>query len=108
MATTTRKPRRKKGVNCSSSCPTKSHYTFGECLKDKGVTAIGYRPSKGMERRDTTRTDRELSKFREAVRQGVMPDGTTEQKVDDAMILSNEVGAAYGEDFNRATPMGEI
>lgn len=98
--------RKRKGINCSSSCKTKSHYTFGECLRDKGITAIGYKISKGRD--DLNKTDRELSKFREAVRQGVMPDGTTEQKVDDAMILSNEAGAAYGEDFNRATPMGAI
>lgn len=99
-------PRRRKGVNCSSSCLTKSHYTFGECLKDKGIGTIGYQVSRGRD--DLNKTDRELSMFREAVRQGVMPDGTTEQKVRDAMILSNEVGAAYGEDFNRATPMGDL
>lgn len=98
--------RKRKGVNCSSACKTKSHYTFGECLKDKGVGAIGYQTSRGRD--DLNRTDRELSAFREAVRQGVMPDGTTKQKVEDAMILSNEVGAAYGEDFNRATPLGDI
>lgn len=100
--------RKKKGVNCSSRCSTKDHYTFGECLKDKGVAPVGYRISRGMESRDMNRTNRELSMFRDAVNQGIMPDGTTEQKVQDAMILSNEVGAAYGEDFNRATPMGAI
>ena len=99
-------PRKRKGVNCSSSCKTKNHYTFGECLKDKGVTAIGYKISRGRD--DLNKTDRELSMFRDAVNQGVMPDGTSEQKVRDAMILSNEVGAAYGEDFNRATPLGDI
>lgn len=101
-------PRRRKGVNCSSTCPTKSHYTFGECLKDKGVGTVGYRISKRMEYRDTHRTDRELSMFRDAVNQGIMPDGTTEQKVQDAMILSNEFGAAYGEDFMKAEPLGDI
>lgn len=102
MATRTKRP--KKGANCSSGCVTKSHYTFGECLQDKGVGAIGYKISQGRD--DLNRSDRELSAFRDAVNQGVMPDGTTKQKVEDAMILSNEVGAAYGEDFNRATPMG--
>jgi hypothetical protein len=99
-------PRRKKGVNCSVGCATKSHYTFGECLRDKTVGAIGYQISKGRD--DLNRSDRELSAFRDAVNQGVMPDGTTQQKVEDAMILSNEVGAAYGADFNVATPMGDI
>jgi hypothetical protein len=100
--------RKRKGVNCSSRCATRSHYTFGECLKDKGITAIGYKISRGMESKDMNKTNRELSMFRDAVNQGVMPDGTTEQKVQDAMILSNEVGAAYGEDFMKATPMGDI
>jgi len=101
-------PRRRKGVNCSVGCPTKSHYTFGECLRDKGVGAVGYQISKRMEHKDTHRTDRELSAFRDAVNQGIEPDGTTMQKVQDAVILSNERGAAYGRDFNVATPMGEI
>lgn len=96
--------RRRRGVNCSSACLTKSHFTFGECLKDKGIGAIGYKISKGRD--DLNKTDRELSAFRDAVNQGIMPDGTTKQKVEDAVILSNEAGAAYGEDFNRATPMG--
>jgi hypothetical protein len=98
--------RKRKGVNCSARCATKSHYTFGECLKDKGIRAIGYQVSRGRD--DLNRTDRELSAFRDAVNQGVMPDGTTKQKVEDAMILSNEVGAAYGEDFMKAAPMGDI
>lgn len=97
--------RARKGVNCSSGCKTKDHYTFGECLQAKSVSAIGYQPSKGMEYKDTHRTDRDLTAFRDAVNQGVMPDGTTYQKVEDAMIASNEVGAAYGNDFNVATPM---
>ena len=95
--------RKKRGVNCSVGCATKSHYTFGECLRDKTVGAIGYKISKGRD--DLNRSDRELSAFRDAVNQGVMPDGTTQQKVEDAMILSNEAGAAYGADFNVATPM---
>ena len=99
-------PRRRRGVNCSVGCPTKSHFTFGECLRDKGVGAIGYKISKGRD--DLNKTDRELSAFRDAVNQGVMPDGTTKQKVEDAMILSNELGAAYGEDFMRAAPLGDI
>jgi hypothetical protein len=99
-----RKP--KKGINCSSTCQTKSHYTFGECLKDKGIRAIGYQVSRGRD--DLNRTDRELSAFRDAVNQGVQPDGTTKQKVEDAMILSNEKGAAYGVDFNVATSMEGI
>jgi hypothetical protein len=99
-------PRRRRGVNCSVGCPTKSHFTFGECLRDKGVGAIGYKISRGRD--DLNKTDRELSAFRDAVNQGVMPDGTTKQKVEDAMILSNEVGAAYGEDFMKATPLGDI
>ncbi len=99
-------PRKKRGINCSSSCKTKDHYTFGECLKAKSVGAIGYKISKGRD--DLNRSDRELSAFRDAVNQGVMPDGTTKQKVDDAMVLSNEAGAGYGVDFNVATPMGDI
>lgn len=98
--------RHRKGVNCSSGCLTKNHYTFGECLNAKSVGAIGYKISKGRD--DLNRSDRELSAFRDAVNQGVMPDGTTKQKVEDAMILSNEAGAAYGADFNVATPMGDI
>lgn len=69
---------------------------------------VGYRESIGLTSTRLHSTDRELSAFRDAVNQGVEPDGTTMQKVQDAMILSNERGAAYGRDFNVATPMGDI
>lgn len=28
-----------KGENCSSTCPTKNHETFGECIRAKRIAA---------------------------------------------------------------------
>lgn len=94
------------GERCTSGCKTKSHASYGECLKDKGVKTYLASPSKGLDGTTQKKWDRELSDYRDARRQGVAPDGTTHAKVEKAMRLSDQVGAAYGWDFNIATPMG--
>ena len=92
-----------RGQNCSSGCKTKDHRNFGECLRSKTVSVHN-----GESRASGKKWDGELDAYRTAVQQGIEPDGTTKEKVEYATILSNEMGAAYGRDFNVATPMGEI
>lgn len=92
-----------RGQHCSSGCKTKDHENFGECLRSKTVSCHN-----GESRASGKRWDGELDAYRTAVKQGIEPDGTTKEKVEYATILSNEVGAAYGRDFNVATPKGEI
>lgn len=85
-----RKP--KVGKNCSSSCVTKDHATFGECMRSKN---LNLNPNLA-DTNKTISTERELAAYRDARRQGVRPDGTTMAKVEQAMKISEATGRAYG------------
>lgn len=90
---------------CRSGCKTKSHSSYHECLRDAGVRTYLASPSKGLDGSAQKAWDKDLHLYREARRQGIQPDGTTRPKIEAAMRLSNEAGAAYGRDFSRADPM---
>lgn len=94
------------GTKCRTGCKTKSHNSYHECLRDAGTRTYLASPSRGLDGTTQKRWDRELSEYREARRQGVQPDGTTGPKVEGAMRLSDQAGAAYGRDFGLANPMG--
>lgn len=79
------------GINCSSSCLTRDHKSFGECMRSKN---LNLNPNLS----DTSaskRWDSELESYRNARRQGVQPSGTTRAKVDEAMRISDATGKAY-------------
>lgn len=94
-----------KGERCTSGCRTKDHASYGECLQDKGVKTYLASPSKGLDGTKQKKWDAELSAYANARKQGIQPDGTTMQKVTQAIKASDKVGAAYGRDFNIAGPM---
>ncbi len=78
-------------TNCSTSCLTKDHQTFGECMRAKNLQL---NPNLA----DTGRTkawDGELEAYRNARRQGVQPAGTTKAKVEEAMRISDATGQAF-------------
>lgn len=81
--------------NCTSGCRTKDHASYAECLKDKGVGAVGVDISKGHEASRQKKWDRELDAYADARRQGVQPAGTKMRDVDAAMAISNETGKAF-------------
>lgn len=76
------------GAKCSSSCLTKDHSSWGECIRAKGLQVSPHI-------NDTYSTkqrkwDRELDSFASATRQGVNPAGTQQHQIDAAM---KEAGA---------------
>lgn len=90
------------GENCSSTCATKDHQTFGACLRAKGQM-IGYCRSHLEGATDRTRQkqwDRELSEYASAREAGIQPDGTTTAKTRFAVEQSEKYGMKYGEEFN--------
>lgn len=93
------------GLHCSSGCRTRSHRTYGECLKDKGTTTYLAAPSRGLDGSRQKQWDRELDRYRAARKQGIRPDGTKMAKIVEAERLSDAAGAAYGRDFSKATPL---
>lgn len=92
-------------MGCRSGCRTQDHQSWGECLRAAQLGAYGFRASKGEDGTAQKKWDRELEGFRAASKEGMKPDGTTWAKIDQARRLSDKAGAAYGRDFNRATPM---
>lgn len=84
----------KKGARCSSACLTKSHRTFGECMRDKG---LNLKPN--LSDTQTTKAwDNELEAYRNARSQGIQPAGTTMEKIQDAEQKSQVMGQAFQAD----------
>lgn len=74
------------GDNCSSACPTKDHWTFGECVRAKNVHDMwlgGTGPSLG----DQKRFDKTNEDFRTAVADGLSP----------AAVSDNAIRQAYAQ-----------
>lgn len=94
-----------RSPHCTSGCATQDHATYADCLKDKGTRPWMVAISKGFEVDKQRRWDGELQAYRDARAEGIQPDGTTMGKIDKAKRLSDLVGAAYGRDFNAATPL---
>lgn len=90
---------------CTSGCPTQDHGSYAECLQSKGVGTYLASPSKGLDGTTQKRWDRELDAYRAARKDGIQPDGTRMHQIEKAVKISDKVGAAYGRDFNAATPM---
>ena len=80
-------------MNCREGCPTKDHATYGECLKAANVTvtAVINSPLQGM----YEKTKSDLSSFAEARSYGIMPEGTTREKVDAAKAATKALGRPY-------------
>lgn len=72
-----------KGKNCSSSCLTKDHASFGECLRAKHLQ-LSPNINEGYETRQRA-WDRELDNYESAVRQGLEPAGTKQHHIDAAI-----------------------
>ena len=70
-------------ANCSSSCLSQDHATWGECVRAKGLHV-----SPAVNDNYSTRQrawDSELNNYESAVRQGVHPEGTKQSKIDKAL-----------------------
>lgn len=70
------------GKNCSASCATGDHYSWGECVRSKGLqVSPAISDSYGSRQKQW---DRELDGYESAVRQGLEPAGTKQHHVDAA------------------------
>lgn len=74
---------RKKKVNCSSSCLSKDHSTWGECIRAKGLQlSPAVNEAYGTKQRAW---DKDLDHYEKAVNNGVQPEGTQRWQVDKAL-----------------------
>lgn len=72
-----------RGKNCSSTCQTKDHKSFGECMRSKNLK-LSPRINDGYHDRQRS-WDKELDNYESAVSQGVYPTGTKQKNIDAAM-----------------------
>lgn len=92
---------------CRSGCRTKDHASYHECLRAANTTTYLASPSQGRDGTAQKKWDKELADYRAARRQGIQPDGTTKAKIEQAVRLSDQAGAAYGRDFSAAESMAQ-
>ncbi len=82
--------RPKKGANCSSRCITKDHFTYGECIRAKGIQlSPAVNDAYGTRQKAW---DKELNSYESAVSQGVNPAGTKQHHIDAALKEAEALG----------------
>lgn len=82
--------------NCTSSCKTQDHASYGECLQSNIPMFSGVTPSKSGYDQDKVKKDqKELDSYFAAVKQGIEPRSTRQPDIDQAVKLSNEAGKAF-------------
>lgn len=88
--------------NCSSTCATQDHETFGECIRAKGLR-VAYCNSAGSggDATEQRRWDNELQSYRDAVRQGMEPESTRTKDIQKAVRWSENHGVAYSAETKR-------
>lgn len=80
--------------NCSSSCPTQDHATWGECVRAKGLR-VGWAAShKGIDRTKEKQWEKGLEEYRSARAQGIQPASTNVRDVRAAVAASDAAGTA--------------
>lgn len=84
------------GDNCSSSCLTRDHLTFGECVRGKSLRIEGCRAATGGPDRTRQKAwDAELALFRSAKEQGILPASTQTRDIRAALDASDRTGVAF-------------
>lgn len=78
------------GENCSSSCRTRDHATWGECQRAKNI-GINHTGINRVQRAK----DNELSRYKEAVKNGIEPRSTQMKDIVAAEKLSDKAGKAF-------------
>lgn len=83
-------------MNCTSSCQTKDHNSYAECLQSKRLGFMGVTPSKsGYDQTKVKADTKELNDYWAATKQGIEPRSTKQVDIDAAVRLSNEGGKAF-------------
>ena len=82
--------------NCTPSCKTKDHASYGECLRSNTPMFVGVNPTKtGWDQDKVKKDEKEIQSYWDATRQGIEPRSTRKKDIDAAVKLSNEAGKAF-------------
>lgn len=80
-------------MTCRSGCATKNHGSYAECLQASRVTIAATVTSSLQPMWSATKSD--LAAYQSARRNGILPAGTSMQKVRDAEQASKLLGRPY-------------
>lgn len=78
------------GENCASSCRTRDHDSYGQCLRSKNLAVVD--PDGRVHR---SQWDADLEAYATAKKYGVQPASTNRAAVDAAMRASESTGEAF-------------
>jgi len=82
--------------NCTSSCKTKDHSNYGECMRSNTPMFVGVNPTKtGWDQDKVKKDEKEIQSYWDATRQGIEPRSTRKKDIDAAVKLSNDAGKAF-------------
>lgn len=83
---------------CRTGCAEKNHASYAECLRSAGTKVAYCNSANNYDYSAQKRWDSELDYYRDTVRQGIQPDGTTRAKIDAAVAISDATGKPYRAD----------
>jgi len=82
--------------NCTSSCKTKDHANYGECIRSNTPMFVGVNPTRtGWDQDKVKKDEKEIQSYWDATRQGIEPRSTRKKDIDAAVKLSNDAGKAF-------------
>lgn len=84
--------------NCRSGCLTQDHATWGECARAANLRINAVMTSPLRDVWDKTNSD--LAAYRAARGDGIQPEGTTMQKVQEARNATSLLGRPYNADVD--------
>jgi hypothetical protein len=83
-------------VTCSSSCRTRDHASYGECLRAKNLkVAYEGQTLTGIGSKEQRDADKNLENYAQARKYGIQPKSTQKKDVDRAIRISEQTGKAY-------------
>lgn len=83
------------GENCSASCRTKDHATWGECVRAKNLKTAYMQEWKGYDATAQKKADKNLDDYAKARKYGIQPKSTRPHDVQTAVRLSEQTGTAF-------------
>lgn len=78
---------------CREGCRTKDHASYADCLQSANIAVQATINSPLQRMYDATKSD--LTAYRSARRNGIQPEGTTQDKVDAAVEATRKLGRPY-------------
>lgn len=83
------------GENCSSTCKTKDHSTWGECVRAKNLKTAYMAEWKGSDATAQKKADKNLDAYANARKNGIQPKSTRPNDVQTAIRVSDKTGTAF-------------